>query len=201
MSKEKWRIAGGILFAHGQYRFHDEPEWKKIDSIPSFYRQVLEHTAVTIRKQEKFFRIGEQSAIAVSMALELLAHIGQANASFGETAILGYGTEGSHTGNRIYWQDYAENGKVSGKGHLFVGTLSSTPLCQLALILGCHAPVYYASVSQKSFLASELDFLADKCKSAFLVESKPSSCSCTFLCPSSSGLSSQEAVSSLEDAP
>lgn len=197
-----WRIGGRADYADGRYRINDEEATCRIASVADFYKKVLEETPIKIEKHEKFFRIGEQSALVIALALLVLRRADLTGMTgFGSTAIVGCGDEGSHTGNLTYWRDYVDNGRVAAQGHLFVGTLASTPLCQLALVLGCHAPVFYVSAAAGTgSVSAEMDFLADRCDSMFLVESGVDFCRCLFLRRDDAGLASHEAVRAMGDA-
>lgn len=194
--KAKWQIAGQTFYCAGRYTLCGKDDWKKIDSIQQFYKETLKNTTVKIQKSEKFFRIGEQSAITILMAILALEQCSFRNEiSFDSTAILGFGSKGSHQGNLDYWNDYADNGKQGAQGHLFVGTLASTPLCQLALTLGCHAPVYY--VSQESgyeSIENELEFLSGECKDLFLVKLDTDICKCMLLHADKKGLPAEKII-------
>ena len=201
MNSGKWKITGYAVYRDGSYNVGRDGSWTAVDSVADLYRTVLKTTPVKIKKYEKFFRIGEQSALTIVMALLAIQQTELSNLSeFDKTAILGYGNDGSHQGNLTYWNDFAGNGKISAQGHLFVGTLASTPLCQLSLILGCHAPVYYVSPSAgRASLAAELDFLHDQCRNLFLIELKHDYCSCLFLQAEEMGESSENVITSLGD--
>ena len=194
--KAKWQIAGQAFYSSGSYCSGGNNEWKKIDSIQEFYKKTLKTTTVKIQKSEKFFRIGEQSAITILMAILALEQGNTRNEiSFDSTAILGFGNKGSHQGNLDYWKDYTDNGRQGAQGHLFVGTLASTPLCQLALTLGCHAPVYYVSPENGyEAIENELEFLSGECKDLFLIELGTDLCKCTLLHADEKGLSPEEII-------
>ena len=196
----KWQIAGQAVYSRGSYKIGGSGDFRTIDSIAQFYRDTLNNTAVDVKKAEKFFRIGEQSAITIAMALLILRQSGMPQISdFSTTAIIGYGKDGSHHGNLTYWNDYVDNGKQAGSGHLFVGTLASTPLCQLALTMGCHAPVYYFSADRGSLaLRSELEFICDQCDNLFLMELDVDYCNCMLLRRSNDGVGSEEIIRLLE---
>lgn len=199
MACSNWLISGQAVYSAGHYKISSNEQWFVIESIPEFYRNVLDSVPIRLKKYEKFFRIGEQSAITIAMAL--LA-FNQARlddeVDFDMTAVLGYGEDGSHHNNLTYWHDYVNNGKISAQGHLFVGTLASTPLCQLALTLGCHAPVYYISPQRdKSVLASELDFIYKQCENLFFIELKHDFCHCVFLQKDFNGVPSDDLISYL----
>lgn len=199
MNDTRWVIAGEAVYSAGYCKTGSNGEWLAVGSVPEFYRNALSSAPVKLKKCEKFFRIGEQSAITITMALLALKQTEVKEASgFGRTAVLGYGNDGSHHNNLTYWHDYVDNGRVSAQGHLFVGTLASTPLCQLALTLGCHAPVYYVSPRRDdSLLASELDFIREQCENLFFIGLKHDFCSCAFLQPALKGISSEEVIAHL----
>ena len=170
-----------------------------IDSVPQLYKEMLKNTQVPLQKSEKFFRIGEQAAVLISMALAVLETAGDKN--FDKTAILGIGNEGSHYGNLKYWEDYVVNGRTEAQGHLFVGTLASSPLCQLALTLGCHGPVFYVSpAGEGSLPPDELAFFHEQCETLFLAESEVDSCCCMLLRSSSEGMGAEEVIRAFEEA-
>lgn len=199
MHNSKWQIMGQAAYLKGSFRVGDSVFTPEI-SIPEFYKKMLKTTTVKLQKTEKFFRIGEQSAITILTALLALKQLDQKDTeNFCTTAVLGYGNSGSHHGNLIYWHDYVENGRVAAQGHLFVGTLASTPLCQLALSLGCHAPVFYVSNGEGvSALADELDFIHGECENLFLLESDADFCNCLFLRAADQGEASENIVLMLE---
>lgn len=201
MSNIKWKISGQAFYAEGRYKIGKEGQWTAIDSVSELYKSVLKETPVKLKKHEKFFRIGKQSAITIIMALFALQQAAQEDLrDFDMTAVIGFGDDGSHQGNLTFWNDYVLNGKISAQGHLFVGTLASTPLCQLALTLGCHAPVYYVSPSaERSSLAEELDFMYDQCRNLFLIEIRDDFCSCLFLQSAVEGIPSEDIIYSLGD--
>ena len=195
--KAKWQIAGQTFYSAGCYTSGGQSDWKKIDSIQQFYKNILNNTTIKIQKNEKFFRIGELAAITISMAVLALEQCCFKNEiSFDSTAILGFGCKGSHQCNLDYWNDYVDNGRQDAQGHLFVRTLASAPLCQLALTLGCHAPVYYVSqINDHSAVGNELEYLYGECKNLFLIELDTDFCKCLFLHADEKGLSTEKLFS------
>ena len=169
-----------------------------VDSPARFYKDILKETKIPLQKSEKFFRIGEQAAVVIAMALTVLESASVEN--FDRTAVAGYGMEGSHHGNLKYWEDFVVNGRTEAQGHLFVGTLASTPLCQLALTLGCHGPVFYVSpAGEGPVLEDELMFLQDQCETLFLIETRPDYCRCMLLKVSGEGKIAEETLRIFEE--
>ena len=68
----------------------------------------------------------------------------------GNTALLGHSREGCLQQNRSYFSDYVQYGRQYGKGHLFVGTLPSTPVCEAAIALGFHGAAYYLDTRDRA---------------------------------------------------
>lgn len=85
--------------------------------------------------------------------------------------ILGYGSEGSYSENLLYFNDYIEHGRDGGRGQLFVGTLPTTPLCEVAIALKMHGPAFYLdSASDRKQLHEEQELLfADPAVSEILL--------------------------------
>lgn len=63
--------------------------------------------------------------------------------SGGDQAVIDISRAGCHEQNKLYYRDFVEFGREFGRGHLFVGTLPSTPLCEALLTLNFHGPSYY----------------------------------------------------------
>lgn len=63
--------------------------------------------------------------------------------------IIGYGHDGSFAENRRYFDDYTSHGRDAGRGQLFVGTLPTTPLCETAIALQMHGPVFYLDCDEE----------------------------------------------------
>lgn len=60
-----------------------------------------------------------------------------------EITIIGFGGDGVRHSNPAYWKDYIDHGRRRGRGTLFVDTLASIPLCEVAIALQLHGPAGY----------------------------------------------------------
>ena len=70
-----------------------------------------------------------------------------------EITIIGSGGDGTRYSNPAYWQDYITHGSRRGRGTLFVDTLASIPLCEVAIALQLHgAAGYLAGLSIEALL-------------------------------------------------
>ena len=58
-------------------------------------------------------------------------------------SIIGFGGDGVRHSNPAYWKDYIDHGRRRGRGTLFVDTLASIPLCEVAIALQLHGPAGY----------------------------------------------------------
>ncbi len=63
--------------------------------------------------------------------------------SGGNQAVIDISREGCHEQNKMYYRDFVEFGREFGRGHLFVGTLPSTPLCEALIAVRFHGPSFY----------------------------------------------------------
>ena len=90
---------------------------------------------------DNFRRAGEKARLA--MLGSVLAFSDAGLNSDGNVAVIGWGGEESIMENRAYFADYAFNGRFLGRSQLFIGTLPTTPLCEAAICLNLHGPVFY----------------------------------------------------------
>ncbi len=90
---------------------------------------------------DDFRRGGEQVKSAILGAVAAYYDADAVPSS--STALIAWGRGGAFPENRLYWSDYAENGRDAGRAHLFVGTLPTIPLCEAAIALNLNGPGYY----------------------------------------------------------
>ena len=60
-----------------------------------------------------------------------------------EITVIGFAGDGVRHSNPAYWKDYINHGRRRGRGTLFVDTLASIPLCEVAIALQLHGPAGY----------------------------------------------------------
>ena len=60
-----------------------------------------------------------------------------------EITVIGFWGDGVRHSNPAYWKDYIDHGRRRGRGTLFVDTLASIPLCEVAIALQLHGPAGY----------------------------------------------------------
>lgn len=61
----------------------------------------------------------------------------------GRVVLLDSGGSGAYEQDLAYWRDYVQFGRQFGRGHLFVGTLPSTPVSEVAIELDLRGGGYY----------------------------------------------------------
>ena len=88
------------------------------------------------------FRRGDAKVRTYILA-SILAHRDAEVDSVRPTAIIDFGRQGCHEQNLDYFNDYREHGRHLGRGHLFVGTLPTTPPCEAAISLKLTGPCFY----------------------------------------------------------
>jgi len=88
------------------------------------------------------FRRGD-SKVRTYILASVLAHRDASADALRETAIIDFGRQGCHEQNLEYFNDYREHGRHLGRGHLFVGTLPTTPPCEAAISLKLTGPCIY----------------------------------------------------------
>ena len=88
------------------------------------------------------FRRGDAKVRTYILAA-ILAHRDAEVDSVRETAVIDFGRQGCHEQNLNYFNDYREHGRHLGRGHLFVGTLPTTPPCEAAISLKLTGPCFY----------------------------------------------------------
>jgi len=87
---------------------------------------------------------GRGGPAARLLMLAALLTAGDAGETLPEsTGIFGWNGRGCAAENLRFWEDYTANGRESGRGGLFVGTLPTIPFCEAAITLGIRGPAAY----------------------------------------------------------
>lgn len=104
---------------------------KKIRNLPDLPDAVMDNYRRTDHKAKSYMLAG------------WLAVYDAECQSGGKQAVIDISRVGCHEQNKLYYDDFVQFGKQLGRGHLFVGTLPSTPLCEALLTLNFHGPSFY----------------------------------------------------------
>ncbi|MBO7147002.1 MAG: hypothetical protein J6W81_04570 [Lentisphaeria bacterium] len=169
MKKIQWKISGGALIENVTAEMLIQDKTFSAETLRKLYDETIAGSQKFLHKEEKFNRIGGRSATSVIAALLALQDAGIREIDPEKTGILGIGRSGSHPENLRYWNDYDLNGRISGRGHYFVGTLASTPLCEVAITLGVRGPVLYLDPGKDAeALYQELYFYESDCDRVLL---------------------------------
>jgi len=68
-----------------------------------------------------------------------------------DIGILGANSCGSFSSNLRYFKDYVETGRTLARGNLFIYTLPSSPLAEVAIYFGCQGPLLYMHFPHDQF--------------------------------------------------
>ena len=67
-----------------------------------------------------------------------------------DAALLLVSRAGSEATNRAFFEDYLANGKTLARGNLFIYTLPTSPLAEIAIHLGIRGPLVYCASNESS---------------------------------------------------
>ncbi len=67
------------------------------------------------------------------------------------TGIIAAGFDHTMEQNRDYFQDYADNGRIMGRGNLFIYTLPTSAIAEVAIGLGMEGPLFYEESQRAPF--------------------------------------------------
>ena len=115
--------------------------------------------AYPIKNFGRFDKTSKMACAAAALAFND-AEIKYSKSEKKETGIIGTGTDGCIQSNLAYFKDYAVNGRSLGRGNLFIYTLPSTPLAEVAIHFGCRGPLLYIKFGQ-SRLRSLIEYAGD----------------------------------------
>ena len=128
------------------------------------------------------FRRGS-ATVKYSLLAALLAATDAPDWSPERTGALGWNGSGCHTNNLAYWQDYLASNRQNGRGALFVATLPTTPVCEVAITLRLRGPVSYLATARDTqcILNETADWLRSaNLRQFLLLEATPTS-ACALL--------------------
>jgi len=137
----EWQLSGGAMIRDMRLTSLRKKIVLESGDLPSLLARLLAQPGIPCVSTEDFRR--GDSVVRRHLLTAILAVADAGADSGGNTALLGHSSEGCLKQNRAYFSDYVEYGRQYGKGHLFVGTLPSTPVCEAAIALGFHGAGYY----------------------------------------------------------
>jgi hypothetical protein len=132
------------------------------DGIAGIHREIIAAKTIPLMRFDNFRRAGEKARLAMLGSALAFADAGASDG--GNVAVIGWGGEESTIENRTYFTDYAVNGRFLSRSQLFIGTLPTTPLCEAAICLNLHGPIFYfhSDGTLNSVLAEAESLLSDK---------------------------------------
>ena len=138
-----WHVVGGVTVDGLSFR-----TWRR--GLVYSGEDTLDAKAKVSEPQDEFphvygldnFRRGDAKVRTYILA-SILAHRDASVDAVRETAVIDFGRQGCHEQDIEYFNDYLEHGRHLGRGHLFVGTLPTTPQCEAAISLKLTGPGFY----------------------------------------------------------
>lgn len=135
LSNRCWHVAGAARIGGGKaetartgWTFPANSTRELADALAS------SGTALPRWDSGDFRRAGDIAKFFILGAL--LAFLDAGKEGGKKIALLDSGHNGCLKDDLAYWRDYVQFGKTLGRGHLFVGTLPTTALCEAAIALG-----------------------------------------------------------------
>ncbi len=136
---------------------------------------------------ENFFRFDPASKFTM-LSIALALHDAKLKYSAGkkqEIDLLGANAEGAQEANLAYFNDYLANGRILGRGNLFIYTLPSSPLAEAAIHFGLTGKLLYLGFTkniEKESLKYAVNMLKqNRPKTILLVNSGPEKTTCRVL--------------------
>jgi 3-oxoacyl-[acyl-carrier-protein] synthase II len=110
---------------------------------------------VFARRAKSFGRFDVASRLAYYAAALALDDAGRGDPPAGEgLGLIGTGAAGCLASNLDYFKDYVSCGRTLARGNLFVYTLPTSPLAEVAIHFGLEGPLLYASSPERPLAAA-----------------------------------------------
>jgi len=115
------------------------------------YKQLLENAvlAYPIENFGRFDQVSKLTILAIALAL-YDSGIAYAKDKKQDISILGTNTCGALEANLTYFNDYIANGRILGRGNLFIYTLPSSPLAEAAIHFGLTGKLLYLGFAKNT---------------------------------------------------
>lgn len=144
MNERPWYIAGAVLLEGNQLISRKRGLSLEAET-PAALLEKLKSVPGMPATDCANFRRGSSKVKAHLLAATALLYDSRSTLN-SKSAVLCCSRCGSHQQNLDYFQDYLDFGRTTGRGHLFVGTIPTTPMCEAAIAVGAHGPAYYMDV-------------------------------------------------------
>lgn len=160
----KWKILGvaSVKVHEMEVRTRKKTFRLAADTWQNQLEKIKEIEDISDANFDNFRRSDQKSRAYIVTTLLAFYDAGIRKTGYSNVAILDCGREGCHHENLLYFHDYLENGRLLGRGHLFVGTLPSTPLSEAAISLRLNGPAYYIdTLGEYDIAYSEIESLLE----------------------------------------
>jgi hypothetical protein len=120
----------------------------KYSDLKSLY-SLLKDKGLFVFPVENFSRFDQMSKLTcLAIALTLYdARVIYAKGKKLDIGVLFSGRNGSFDAQSAYFKDYVDNGRLLGRGNLFIYTLPSSPMAEASIHFGLKGPLLYMDFS------------------------------------------------------
>ena len=145
------KILGVGWIKNGKYGLRKKCLTKQYNDLRSLYLK-LKEAKIFKYTVENFARFDQTSKLAsIVTALAFYdAGIIYARGGKKDIGIVAANKDGSLAAQVAYFKDYIDNGRILGRGNLFIYTLPSSPLAEVAIHFGLSGPISYLSFPDDS---------------------------------------------------
>jgi 3-oxoacyl-[acyl-carrier-protein] synthase II len=126
-----WMTGGAV----GQIR----KQWRRAAPAPDEWP--LRHLAAAPKNMARFDRTSKIVCGVVGLALDDAGLLGANVAA--DIGIVAVNRDGCLQADEAYYRDYLDNGRILGRGNLFIYTLPSSPIAEAAIHFGLTGPLLY----------------------------------------------------------
>lgn len=115
---------------------------------PSVLYTALEQEGVfstPLKKVRWFCDLSQRFCLASGLALR---DAGKPSLNSSQVGMLSLSRDGALDANLKYFKEYIQSGRKSAHGNLFINTLPTSPLAQVAMNLGFKGPIFHLSTAE-----------------------------------------------------
>ena len=148
-------ISGALLRENDAKLWSGKRSWNNFASLNELRLQLWDEPGINQLDWEDFGR-GAMPVKQIMLGAALTA-LDAPEIDWSNCSCIGWNGDGCTRENARYFADYLASGRSGGRGSLFVSTLPSIPVCEAAILLGCHGGgAYFATGASTGELAGLL---------------------------------------------
>lgn len=141
-------IGGALLLDNEAKTYRSKRSWSNFASLNELRLQLLKEPGMAQLDWEDFGR-GATPVRQIMLGAALTA-LDAPETDWNNCSCIGWNGDGCKRENVRYFADYLDSGRSGGRGSLFVPTLPSIPVCEAAIMLGCHGGGAYFTTGKST---------------------------------------------------